>query len=101
MQALARRFQIRHKTYSSLLCVLVVSHFMAKVMPYRRHAPSSQPSSLYEPYRATVRRAPVKPLIFLPHTLSEVTGPVYGHSDISETDSDLTRQHSGEPLGER
>jgi len=37
----------------------------------------------------------------LPHTLSEITGPVYGHSEISEADSDLTRQHSGEPLGER
>jgi protocatechuate 3,4-dioxygenase beta subunit len=40
-------------------------------------------------------------LVFLPHTLSEITGPVYGHSTISETDSDLTRQHPGEPLGER
>jgi protocatechuate 3,4-dioxygenase beta subunit len=37
----------------------------------------------------------------LPHTLSEVTGPVFGHDDISETDNDLTRQHAGEPLGER
>ena len=37
----------------------------------------------------------------MPHTLSEITGPVYGHSEISEADSDLTRQHSGEPLGER
>src|ERR1700731_1184390 len=101
MQPRALRFQIRHKTYSSLLYVLVVSQFMAKVTPYCRHEPSSQPSSLYEPYRATVRRAPVKSLIFLPHTLSEITGPVYGHSDISEADSDLTRQHSGEPLGER
>ncbi|HEV3039793.1 MAG TPA: protocatechuate 3,4-dioxygenase subunit beta [Candidatus Angelobacter sp.] len=74
---------------------------MTNVRPYHRHQPSSQPSSLYEPYRATVRRAPAKPLVFLPHTLSEITGPVYGHSIISETDSDLTRQHPGEPLGER
>jgi protocatechuate 3,4-dioxygenase, beta subunit len=40
-------------------------------------------------------------LIILPHTLSEVTGPVYGHGDIAETDNDLTRQHAGEPIGER
>jgi protocatechuate 3,4-dioxygenase, beta subunit len=33
--------------------------------------------------------------------LSEVTGPVYGGGDVTETDRDLTRQHSGEPLGER
>jgi protocatechuate 3,4-dioxygenase beta subunit len=37
----------------------------------------------------------------LPHTLSEITGPVYGHEDIGETDMDLTRQQTGEPLGER
>lgn len=56
---------------------------------------------LYEPYRATILRAPRKPLIVLPHTLSEITGPVFGHEDIEETDNDLTRQHPGEPLGER
>jgi protocatechuate 3,4-dioxygenase beta subunit len=39
--------------------------------------------------------------VLLPHTLSEVTGPVYGHQKISETDHDLTRQHAGEPLGQR
>jgi protocatechuate 3,4-dioxygenase beta subunit len=68
---------------------------------YQRHAPGTQPSSLYEPYQATVLRSPRKPLIFLPQTLSETTGPVYGAGDVAETDSDLTRQHAGEPLGER
>jgi protocatechuate 3,4-dioxygenase beta subunit len=33
--------------------------------------------------------------------LSEASGPVFGHDAIGETDHDLTRQHSGEPLGER
>jgi protocatechuate 3,4-dioxygenase, beta subunit len=74
---------------------------MIKVTPYRRHDPSNEPTSLYPGYRATVRRAPRQPLIVLPHTLSEITGPVYGNDDIAETDSDLTRQHAGEPLGER
>jgi protocatechuate 3,4-dioxygenase beta subunit len=74
---------------------------VAKVVPYRRHSVESQPPHLYEPYRSTLLRAPRQPLILLPHTLSEVTGPVYGHSDIGETDSDLTRQHAGEPQGER
>jgi protocatechuate 3,4-dioxygenase, beta subunit len=72
-----------------------------RVRPYRRPEPHSQPSYVYPQYHSTIRRAPSKPLILLPHTLSEVTGPVYGHDDISETDSDLTRQHAGEPLGER
>jgi protocatechuate 3,4-dioxygenase, beta subunit len=71
------------------------------VVPYMRPDPASQPPLLYEPYRATVLRSPRKPLIFLPHTLSEVTGPVYGHDAVGESDHDLTRRHSGEPLGER
>ncbi len=71
------------------------------ITPYRRPEPGSQPSSRYDPYRSNALRAPSKPLIFLPHTLSEVTGPVYGHGEIGETDNDLTRQHAGEPMGER
>lgn len=71
------------------------------IRPYRRHAPGSQPAFLHEAYRATVLRSPRKPLVFLPHTLSEVTGPVYGQDEVAETDNDLTRQHAGEPLGER
>jgi protocatechuate 3,4-dioxygenase beta subunit len=71
------------------------------ISPYRRPEPGSQPVLPYAPYQATIRRAPKKPLILLPHTLSEVTGPLYGDGNISETDNDLTRQHAGEPLGER
>ncbi len=72
-----------------------------KITPYRRPPAQSQPPYLYEPYRSTLLRAPRQPLILLPHTLSEITGPVYGHSAVTETDNDLTRQHAGEPLGER
>jgi protocatechuate 3,4-dioxygenase, beta subunit len=72
-----------------------------KLAPYRRHDPSTEPTSLYEPYQATIRRAPRKPLVLLPHTLSEITGPMYGQGAVQETDNDLTRQHAGEPLGER
>src|SRR5580692_6464874 len=63
--------------------------------------PGDQPALLYPGYRSTLKRAPSKPLIQLPHTLSELTGPLYGHNPIGETDNDLTRQHPGEPLGER
>lgn len=71
------------------------------IRSYKRLDPRDQPALLHEPYRATIRRAPRKPPILLLHTLSEITGPMYGHEDIAEGDSDLTRQHSGEPLGER
>ena len=68
---------------------------------YRRHAPGDQPPYLYKEYGSTIRRAPSKPLVFLQHTLSETSGPIFRPDTIGETDHDLTRQHSGEPQGER
>jgi protocatechuate 3,4-dioxygenase, beta subunit len=59
------------------------------------------PPYLYPDYRSTRTRAPSRPLLLLPHTLSELTGPAYGHDAVGELDHDLTRQHEGEPLGER
>jgi protocatechuate 3,4-dioxygenase beta subunit len=59
------------------------------------------PPYLYPDYRSTALRAPKRPLVILPHTLTELTGPVYGHESIGTLDHDLTRQHAGEPLGER
>jgi protocatechuate 3,4-dioxygenase beta subunit len=73
----------------------------AGVEGYRRPPAGSQPESLYPEYVGTRRRSPSRPLIVLPHTLSEITGPVFGHEAVAETDWDLTRQHAGEPLGER
>ena len=72
-----------------------------KAASYRRLPAGTQPNYLYPPYISTCKRSPKLPLILLPHTLSELTGPVFGHSDIGENDDDLTRQHSGEPIGER
>jgi protocatechuate 3,4-dioxygenase beta subunit len=62
---------------------------------------AGQPPYLYPDYVATRLRAPKKPLIILPRTLSDTTGPAYGRDPIGELDNDLTSQHSGEPLGER
>jgi protocatechuate 3,4-dioxygenase beta subunit len=68
---------------------------------YTRPEPGDQPTLLYPGYKSTVLRAPGKSLIQLPPTMSELTGPLYGHNPIGEADNDLTRQHTGEPLGER
>ena len=62
---------------------------------------SAHPPYLHPDYASTRKRAPLRPLIHIPATLSELTGPVYGHEVVQEGDSDLTRQHAGEPLGER
>ena len=62
----------------------------------KAHSPYLAPA-----YVSTRTRSPRKPLIVIPHTLSELTGPVYGHESVFEGDSDLTKGHAGEPLGER
>jgi protocatechuate 3,4-dioxygenase beta subunit len=52
-------------------------------------------------YVGTRLRHPKQPLVVLPHTLTELTGPAYGESAVREHDADLTRQHASEPLGQR
>jgi protocatechuate 3,4-dioxygenase beta subunit len=63
--------------------------------------PGSQPDRRFPGYVSTALRNPREPLIIMPQTLSELTGPVYGHREIGDTDNDLTRQCAGEPQGER
>ena len=65
-----------------------------------RHT-TADPPYLHEDYVATRTRAPKRPLVPLVHTLSEITGPVYGHERVGESDHDLTGQFEDEPLGER
>jgi protocatechuate 3,4-dioxygenase, beta subunit len=56
----------------------------------------------YPPYRSTELRHPKQPLVYLPQTITELTGPALGPVRIlGEHDHDLTRQHEGEPIGER
>src|SRR6266513_156118 len=62
---------------------------------------TAHPPRLSPAYKSTVKRSPQKPLIIMRQTLSELTGPVYGHEAVREDDHDLTTQHKGEPLGER
>jgi protocatechuate 3,4-dioxygenase, beta subunit len=55
----------------------------------------------YPGYRSTRWRAPKRPLVTLPEEFHRLDGPVFGGNSVSSTESDLTRQHEGEPLGER
>jgi protocatechuate 3,4-dioxygenase beta subunit len=68
---------------------------------YSRAGNADDPPSLYPEYVGTRTRSPSRPLIIIPQTLSEITGPVYGHADVKPGEADLTTQHAGEPLGER
>ena len=74
---------------------------MAKIAGYRRPYIGTQPNHLHPSYVSSIKRAPAKPLIYLPHTLSEITGPLFGKESVDVKASDLTKQHSGQPLGER
>jgi protocatechuate 3,4-dioxygenase beta subunit len=62
---------------------------------------AAHPAPLSPAYKSSIKRAPQKPLIPMRHTLSELTGPVYGHERVRDGDNDLTTEHKGEPLGER
>jgi protocatechuate 3,4-dioxygenase, beta subunit len=55
----------------------------------------------YPGYRSTRWRAPDRPLVTLPEELHDLAGPVFGEDVLRPFDNDLTRQHEGEPLGER
>ncbi len=68
---------------------------------YPRPEPGDQPTLLHPAYQSTIRRAPALAPVRIPHTLSELTGPVFGDHALGETDNDLTRHHPGDPLGER
>jgi len=74
---------------------------MTELAGYRRPAPGTQPDYLHPAYASSVKRSPRQPLVVLPHTLSEITGPVYGHDKVRPEDADLTQGHAGAPIGER
>lgn len=66
------------------------------------HPPAHAPG-----YKTSVLRSPRRPLIAHEATLSEVTGPVFGHEAIGPLDNDLLRNFAaatggdGEPIGPR
>jgi len=68
---------------------------------FPKQPPGTAPAYLHPPYRSSVKRAPTEPLVLLPHTLSERTGPVFGQQAVTPADHDLTAHGEGPPLGER
>lgn len=64
---------------------------------------ASMPAYISPEYKSTPLRGPTKPLIPIAHSISELTGPVYGHDALGKLDADLTRNgaKNGEPIGER
>ena len=68
--------------------------------PYARED-QGQPPSLHPPYRSTELRAPRQPLVRIPQTLTELTGPADWGALMGPEMADLTRQHAAPPIGQR
>lgn len=62
------------------------------------HPPAYTPG-----YKTSVTRSPRRPLLSLPPSLSEITGPVFGHAALGPLDNDLIANGrvDGDPIGER
>jgi len=61
------------------------------------------PPALTPDYKTSVIRSPKHALLSLQPSVSEMSGPTFGHNDIDPLDSDLIKNYakSGEPIGER
>ena len=69
---------------------------------YNREDERAQPPSLFPAYASTVRRAPSHAPIRIPQTVTETSGPADCWQDLmGGAMADMTRQHKGEPLGQR
>ena len=69
---------------------------------YNREDEATQPPSLFPAYASTVRRAPAQALIRIPQTITETSGPANCWDDLmGGALADMTKQHKGEPLGQR
>lgn len=71
------------------------------IISYNREAADQTPS-LHPPYGSSVARSPRQPLVRIPQTLTETTGPgrVWDRL-MGPAMQDLTAQHKGEPIGQR
>jgi protocatechuate 3,4-dioxygenase, beta subunit len=64
---------------------------------------SIHPPAFTPDYKTTTLRSPRHALLSLQNSLSEVTGPVFGHDDIGPLDNDLILNYAkdGEAIGQR
>ena len=62
--------------------------------PFTPRDPNQHPPALYPDYRSTRLRAPQQPLLQMPQTETELTGPTFGHSDLGPLDSDLIQNYA-------
>jgi protocatechuate 3,4-dioxygenase beta subunit len=59
---------------------------------------SWHPPALYQDYRSSRLRSPQQPLLQMPQTQTEITGPTFGHSDLGPLDDDLIQNYAASGL---
>jgi protocatechuate 3,4-dioxygenase beta subunit len=77
---------------------------MTRPAEYYQRNRALHPPALTPGYKTSVARSPRQSLISLENTISEITGPRFGHGDIDPGDNDLLTNYArpGEaPIGER
>jgi protocatechuate 3,4-dioxygenase, beta subunit len=77
---------------------------MTRPAEYYQRNRALHPPALTPGYKTSVARSPCQSLISLENTISEITGPRFGHGDIDAGDNDLLTNYArpGEgPIGER
>jgi protocatechuate 3,4-dioxygenase beta subunit len=74
-----------------------------KVSRFQALDRASHPAAGTPLYASTLYRAPQQPMVPIPQSLSELTGPIYGHEVLLPGDSDLTTNAGTgkEAIGER
>ena len=70
---------------------------------YYQRDPARHPPALTPSYKTSVARSPRFARISLEQTVSEITGPTFGHGDFGALDHDLIKNYAsdGDPIGER
>jgi protocatechuate 3,4-dioxygenase beta subunit len=69
---------------------------------YNREEEKAQPPALFPAYASTVKRAPSQPLVRIPQTITETSGPSACWKELmGPSMADMTRQHKAEPQGQR
>ena len=79
------------------------SHPADDAAGFFRARPVDSPPAYTPDYKTSVLRSPRHALFSLRKSLSEITGPVFGHDEIGLLDNDLMRNYAkgGDPIGER
>lgn len=77
---------------------------MIKSADYYQRDHDVHPPALAPAYKTSVTRSPRYALLSLQNSISEITGPRFGHGDIADGDNDLLTNYAApgaSPIGER